>query len=368
MNILIIGEFSGFAKHLKRGFELLGHRVVIAHTGDGWKGFEPTGDDIIYGVNPISFWGHPVKCSWRLFVPKENRRIQKKIEFLLSNGIDLIVCVNYTFLSARFYQLGVGINFIKKILNKGSKLIMSECGNSMAGFFFRKDWFETHGYSVRKIKDKRYSFLLDYSTVIIPTTYYYYEQLQAYSSYYPFNLSKVLHSIPLPITIDKEIVVNPINNRKITIFHGIIRPIQKGTPFIQEAMNRLQQEMPEKVECVCKGGMPYEEYIRLFDRVDILIDQVYDNGYGMNAMIGAMNGKCVLNACGPENSEIMGIPKIPFVKIGPDSEQIYKVLRELVLNPQRIDEIKIASRKFAEQYCDSKIIAQRYIESVGLTD
>ena len=69
MNILIIGEFSGFAKHLKRGFELLGHRVVIAHTGDGWKGFKPTGQDVLFGVKNLSIGGHQIGGSWRLNAP-----------------------------------------------------------------------------------------------------------------------------------------------------------------------------------------------------------------------------------------------------------------------------------------------------------
>ena len=47
MNILIIGEFSGFAKHLKNGFFQLGHNVTIIHNGDSWKKISGI-DDIIY--------------------------------------------------------------------------------------------------------------------------------------------------------------------------------------------------------------------------------------------------------------------------------------------------------------------------------
>ena len=42
MNILIIGEFSAFAKHLKNGFKKLGHQVTIVHAGDSFKKINKT--------------------------------------------------------------------------------------------------------------------------------------------------------------------------------------------------------------------------------------------------------------------------------------------------------------------------------------
>lgn len=37
MTILIIGEFSGFAKYLKAGFVSLGHKCVVVTNTDGKK-------------------------------------------------------------------------------------------------------------------------------------------------------------------------------------------------------------------------------------------------------------------------------------------------------------------------------------------
>ena len=187
-----------------------------------------------------------------------------------------------------------------------------------------------------------------------------------YANYHYYDVSKVNRAIPLPITIEDKIVIKPCVGRKIIIFHGITRPEFKGTQFILEAMNRLKEEMPERVECISRGGMPYDEYVRLFDRIDILVDQTYGNGWGMNAIMGAMKGKCVLTPCGKENAENMGIPDIPFIKISPDSEQIYASLKELVSAPERIDALKEACRHFAETYCRSDLIAQRYFDAVGL--
>lgn len=37
MRILLLGEFSAFHKNLKEGLVALGHEVVLASHGDGWK-------------------------------------------------------------------------------------------------------------------------------------------------------------------------------------------------------------------------------------------------------------------------------------------------------------------------------------------
>lgn len=366
MNILIIGEFSGFAKHLKNGFVALGHRVVITLRSDGWKDFKPTGEDIFYGKKTITLFGSTIRGLGKFLVLRDNYLIQHSLNRLFPDGVDLIVCINYSFLSSNIVQRGVKLKYVEKCVRQGSKLIMSECGASMAGNYNRREWFESIGIHVTKTEDKRYSFLLGKSDVIIPTIYGYYDDLLAYSKVHDFDVSKVHKAIPLPITIDREYTFDSCQNRKIVIFHGIIRPKEKGSAFIEEAMNRIAAEFPDRVECFSKGGMPYDEYEKIFSKVDILIDQTYGNGWGINAILGAMKGKCVLAPCGPENAENMGIPEIPFVQIGPDSEQIYQTLKSLVLNPYKIDDIKKKSRDFAIKYCESSTIAQRYITSVGL--
>ena len=133
-------------------------------------------------------------------------------------------------------------------------------------------------------------------------------------------------------------------------------------------MRLLQADMPDKVECICKGGMPYDEYVKIFDNVDVLVDQTYGEGFGMQSLIGAMKGKCVLVSNSQENMDDMGVKVNPFVRITPDVKQIYNALKDLVTDPQKIFLIKKSSRKFVEDYCDCKLIAHRYLEIVGLAN
>lgn len=363
MNILIVGEFSGFAKHLKNGLKKLGHRVTIVMAPDSFKKFKGDADDILYGNNVVIF-GHTIKGTALLLTPLRSLMVRRILRNRYYNNTpDLIIVINSSFVTTSIFHTGTPLSFIEKQLKRGAKLILSECGSTPADCYNHQELWKMKGQTF-VFEENKYSFLLDKSDIIIPTIYEYYDNLIRYAEYHPFDINKVHHAIPLPITIDKQAKINQCTNRKIVIFHGIIRPIAKGTPYIKEAMNRIQAEMPDRVECISRGGMPYDEYVKLFDKMDILIDQTYANGWGMNALIGAMNGKCVLTSCGPENSKNMHIPNIPFVRIGPDSEQIYQTLKELVLNPERIDSIKVASRKFAEDYCECSLIARRYLELV----
>ena len=366
MNILIIGEFSGFAKHLKNGFLQLGHDVTIVQTGDGFKRLANP-DDIVYGNRTWMIGKYPVHGSNRLLALFANYRLHKEINERCPNP-DLIIVINYVFIRKNFTSVGVSRRFLVRSIKKGAKLIMSECGGGMAGRYCHREFYDMIGRQTRQLEDNRYIFLLENANVIIPTAYGYYSDIINYANLHPYDTSKVINSIPLPITIDKDFNVIPCQNRKIIIFHGIIRPKKKGTPYIQAAMDKIQKEYPDKVECICKGGMPYDEYVKVFDRIDILVDQcnILEVGWGVNATIGAMKGKCVLVSCGDKNQEHMGISEIPFVPIKTDINQIYEVLKDLVTHPQKIDELKLSGRKFAEKYCECSVVAKKYLESIGI--
>lgn len=363
MNILIVGEFSGFAKHLKNGFKKLGHHVTIVMTPDSFKKFKGDAEDILYGYN-ISLFGKPIKGTALLLNPLRALWIKGKLSCKYKQSRpDVIVVINYNFITTSRFNSGTPLPFLKEQIRRGSKLIMVCCGGDPAYNYTYPDLLQQwgHGDRIGDLHDDRYSWLLQNSHVIIPMAVSYYEAVVNYANYEKYDTTKVVHSIPPPMTVDDDVTFDSCVGRKIVIFHGIVRPREKGTPFIQAAMERLKKEMPEKVECVCRGGMPYDEYIKLYKSVDILVDQTNGRGFGMQSLIGAMKGKCVLVSNSDENTKDMGFKSAPFVHIGPDSEQIYQTLKELVLNPERVDEIKRASRLFVEEHCESRVVAERYL-------
>lgn len=370
MNILIVGEFSGFAMHLKNGFKKLGHNVTIVMTPDSFKKFRGDDDDILYGYN-LTVCGKPIRGTALLLEPIRALRIRRILyKKYKREKLDLIFVINYRFITNSMFKSGTPLSFLRSQLDEGAKLIMSCCGMDPAFCFSNTEMLKSWGREIEEnsYKDDRFSWLLDNAHQIVPTIIDYYNNILNYSNYYKFDTTKIHRCIPLPMTINTKCLIKPLSDKqKIVIFHGIIRPVEKGTQFIKAAMERLQAEMPDKVECVCRGNMPYDEYVRLFANVDILIDQCLCNGWGMNTLIGAVSGKCVFVSYGPENGDNMGIPDIPFVSISPNADSIYNTLKELVTHAERIDYIKRASRKFAEEYCECSLIAKKYIEAVKLS-
>lgn len=367
MNILIVGELSGFAKHLKQGFTALGHQVIVTIAGDGWKNFTGDGDDILYSQYPIRILGCKIPHSGVFSSVCANRKISLMLKKRYAEKqIDLIIVVNYYFLSSSWYHAGVKLSFLKHNIDKGAKLIMCVCGGEPATRYNNPDLMKEWGITdLGSKKEKGYSFLLKHANAIIPTTYGYYDAIFNYVKYVQFDTNKITKAIPVPITIDPECNIKSCVGRKIVIFHGIIRPQMKGTYYIKPAMERIEKEFPDRVECICKGNMPYDEYVKIFKDVDILIDQAAgEDGWGLNAAIGAMKGKCVLVSCGEKTANNMGFANLPFVEIFRNEEQIYKTLKSLVLHPEEIDRLKKESRSFMESYCDCKIIAQQYLNSV----
>ena len=364
MNILIIGEFSAFAKHLKNGLKLLGHQVVVVNSGDDWKRIAGDSDDVDFNIRGLTILGRHIKGSERMLAPWTNWRLEKKLRKRLKGiHIDIVVVIGHVFLSNNLFTIGVKVSLVKGLIEKGAKMIQTICYGCPA-FQYAYPEFERLSMQHHPLKEPRFSFLIKNADAIIPTTYSYYYAITSYCNHFGFSDAKITRAIPLPITVDKDVIIRPCQDRKIVIFHGISRPVLKGTGFIKNAMDRIQREYPNSVECICEERLPYNDYIKLFDRIDILIDQVYFSGWGVNAAIGAMKGKCVLAPCGKDNGDNMQIPDIPFVQIEPDSDQIYAVLKNLVENPMEIDRNKRASRCFIEKYCESSVVGRRYIDAV----
>ena len=167
----------------------------------------------------------------------------------------------------------------------------------------------------------------------------------------------------MPIT-RTEFIQNSCVGRKIVIYHGIIREQCKGSSFFIQALGKLSEKYNDAVEVHIVKRIPYDTYIKLFEKMDILLDQTNSYGIGMNATLGLMNGKVVFSGNEPENERELNVGRSPVINATPSVDEIYDKLEFLVNNPNEIERIKIESRLYAEANLDSAIIAQRYLVSV----
>lgn len=364
MNVLIIGEFSGFAYNLKKGFESLGHHVVVVQNGDGFKNIPSSGDDVFYKHKCLFLGKKKIPLSSLIFNWLVTRRIKKAI--LLKNlHFDIIVIICDSFISKSWKTPGFPYSLLKKYRDKGSKIILTTCGGDAAyKKYVRDHYYFTQGFPQGlKMPSKddisKLNEIIGLVSCIVPTAYDYDYTIRKFIKEEGICSPKIKY-IQLPI---KEEEIEKSNNDKILIFHGINRPIRKGTPFIKDALLRIKEKYEDIVDVVIDGKMPFERYCKLMNDIDILVDQTNGHGFGINAGMGLMKGKVVLSGNTKEERNLRGYDS-PIINIEPDANMIFDILESLILDKNKIKELKEKSRNYALTYLRADIVAKQYIEAV----
>lgn len=359
MNILIVGEFSAFAKELKKGFVESGHECVIVSWGDGGKKVEPLSDDI--DNKWILDRGRIIGILSRIWL---NVKLQFKVHKLSKYWkADVVLIINPAFVRNPLFINHIGITKYQiKMLSKDSALIyLSACGTDYVYCKFYKDLPIISLYSslpyYKGLVKKQFDRVLPLIKSVIPTHYDYAERYRL--STYSHNLSK---TIPLPINVSGVKVYNEIKNDEIIIFLGKMK-LKKGYEIMNKAVNIVVRKYPN-VKRIPDKFLPLNEYFIELSKANILIDQCTGYSYGMNALFGMAMGKCVLTNNEPEGAKEYGlnIQDIPIVNIKENVDMIVAALEELINNPSLILDYGKRAREYVEKYHDSKVIAERYIE------
>jgi len=352
LKILLLGEFSSLHKYLKEGLMSLGHEVTLASSGDGWK--KIGGSDFL--IPSLSGAG----LSNRFSYYKQFLRFIDELE-----EYDVIQLIHSAILPPLLHKV-----MLKKLKCKCKCLALVAAGGDYAlvreylkGAFeyyiydFDKQvpkLYDTH--TVRgKVLKHNYLFTEKVSDVIIPSHY-------EYSVAYVTN-NKASKVIPFPINVDNIEYRDNIVQDKIVFFHGLTRELNKGTPFIREALERLQKSYPNDVEVVIDGHMPFEQYVQMLKRTNVVVDQCCSYAYGINACLAMAQGKLVLSGCREETLKALGIKETPMVLAKPDVEFLYKQMENIVTRRESILDWGKQSRSYVEVIHNYKKVAQEYVDA-----
>lgn len=354
VKILLLGEFSALHKNLKEGLVILGYDVTIASAGDGWKSIE---GDINLGSTRKGFIG----------------KFEKLINLLKAipkfKNFDVVQFVAPVLFPKAFGLNSFIVNYILKN-NKKVFLVGAGCNDSAtADFFENKLKYPQFYKEIKKSnpamwsqtpKGRKYNaWLLDKVNGYIPIMY---EYAQGYRD---IGYSKLCPTIPIPMNIDKIQYADNVVGEKLVIFHGLNREGVKGTPIIREAMEKLQREYPNDVECVIDGKMPLDVYLNFLKRINVVIDQAYSVSIGVNGVYNLAMGKVVVGGGEPEFLDEFNFQSSPLLPIQPTVEDIYNQLELLLKRKNQILDMGKASREFAEQLHDYKKVAQQYLDVWG---
>ena len=129
------------------------------------------------------------------------------------------------------------------------------------------------------------------------------------------------------------------------------------------ALERVAAEYPDECEILRAENVPFEEYSRMVNSCDILLDQLYGYSPGMNALLAMSKGKIVVGGAEEECYGILGEESLrPMVNVTPDEEDVYHRLEWLIRNKGEIARMQRQSIEFVEKHHNPQKVAAEYLE------
>lgn len=366
MKILLLGDYSNVHATLAKGLRQLGHEVVVASDGDGWKNYPRDidwqrgnlkggalmryffrllnlfvrfrGFDVVQLINPVFL---PLKAERHALFYRFLRRFNHRL-FLGAFGMD-------------HYWVKAGTDtttFRYSDFNLGSELRQREDNE-----IWIRDWL--HGAKGRLNRQ-----VAQDCDGIISGLYEY------YAAYLPEYARKLFY-IPFPIDVADAPLIPDFSktefasDRKVRFFIGIQRSRHsyKGTDIMLRAAQRLQRDYPDDVEVVCVENVPFEAYKRSMLSCDVLLDQLYSYTPAMNALQAMAQGLIVVGGAEPEHYALQGCSDLrPIINVLPEEADVYEKLLYLVQHKSEIPRLSHESRTYIERYHDHLKVAQRYLD------
>lgn len=348
---------------LALGLRALGHEVTVASDGDTWKNYPRDVDLRRYSYAP---WG---TVRYLLRVCKLFRTFK---------GYDVVQLINPVFLPLRaerlwrFYRFlrrnnrhvvmgafGMDHYYIKACLdfatfrysdfNFGSQERVSEENR-----IFKRDWLTgPKGVLNRRIAQ-------DCDAVVAGL----YEYYAAYRSH--FEQPEKLHFIPFPIVLSplEDGVPAREPDAPLRLFIGVqqSRSAYKGTDIMLRAAERIVRDYPDGCRLAKAQNVPFDEYVRLMNGSEAILDQLYSYTPAMNALEAMSRGLINIGGAEPENYEVLGENELrPMLNVQPDEESVYQALRQLVVHRNDwVPKMQRESREYIARHHEHVKVARSY--------
>lgn len=167
--------------------------------------------------------------------------------------------------------------------------------------------------------------------------------------------------IPIPTNKIKHI---PAQKEVPLIVHAPTS-VGKGSRFIEPVLNKLKAD-GVKFEYLKIENMPRERALELYEKCDIIIDQLLTPGGGKLAHEGLAMGKVVLTLIGYGNYEQLKPEECPLVDVNPNT--LYETLKKLITDIKLRNEIASKGRAYIEKFHNPKKVIADIINKIDSTD
>ena len=360
MRVLLLGEYSNVHWTLAEGLRSLGHDVVVASDGDSWKGYRRDVD--LSRRSPSA--SAALAYVWRLL--RAFPRFQ---------GFDVVQLINPVFLSLKAERIYPFFHFLRRRNRSvflgafGMDHYWVKAGTDCRTFRYsdfnlgpelrcnadndtwERDW-------LRGPKGRLNIRVARACNGIVAGLYEYYAS-------YVAEYADKLRFIPFPIRTDRARFVERGHGPKLRFFIGIqrSRSVYKGTDVMLRALQRTVERYPDACEMVRVESVPFDEYVRLLDGSDVLLDQLYSYTPAMNALEAMAHGMVVVGGGEPENYELLGEQTLrPIVNVRPTEDDVCRQLAWLVEHRDQVPRLSRESRLYVERHHDYRLVARAYLD------
>lgn len=348
MKVLLLGEFSGVHLQLRDALRSMGIHAFVASTGDYWK--EINGD--IRLPRTTGSLLNRARAAPQLF---SNVREMRGFDV-----VQLIYPTVFPFLNSRF---------VRQIATQNGALFLVGAGSDSVTNVFLRDLYSRPGlYEAMKLESggrlyvekpevmRFEAWLRKEISGYIPLMY---EYAQGYRNVaYP----KLRSTIPIPINTGEISYSDNVPGRRVVFFHGINRPLEKGTPLVKQAMENVRRRYPRDVEIVMEGKMPLREYLSALERSNVVIDQTYAVSYGVNAVYAMAMGRiCMGGGDTQESRSEFDVDWCPMVAIEPTIIDIERKIIDVLERRSEFPEWGYKSRRYVQQVHEADAIAHRFV-------
>lgn len=366
MRILLIGEASFLNNTLKAGLESLGHTVVTMSDGNNWH---DAPRDIDLRRTPR--WGRlgGLKVVWQ---------IVSHLPQLVGN--DIVEVHNYQFVPLRYRWNSVLFRFLKLC----NRRVVKGCFGDDAQIFRRQRegvprYSDTYWLGQERNKELNrgrveevtlHGALECWRSVTARADRLMACLYEYWLCYDQEEYRRRLRYLPLPVlTLPEERRRVKGGRKVVSVLVGIQpkRDFMKGASVIARWVEDIRRRNPQRIYIRYVEGVPYEEYMRMLEESDVLVDQLYSFTPSMNSLAAMARGTVVIGGGEEDYYRFIGESQLrPIINVSPelsDQENI-RAIESVLLSPETLRRMSRESMLFVDKYHEARKVAEEFVEKV----
>ena len=381
MKILLIGEASFLHNTLKKGLVERGHRVLTMSDGNGWHD-APRDIDL----RRDGRWGKlgGLRVVWQLL---------RHLPQLCGN--DVVQIHNYQFVPLMYRWNTLLLRFLKLT----NRRVVKGCFGDDPQIFRRQaqgvpaysdTYWSGQLQNADQHRDRIAEVIEHGAEASWRKTTHMADALVAclYEYWLDYNeppYAAKLHYVPLPMECEEMVkcVDNdppspshpndsqlPTNlttspSHHLTILIGLQpkRDFMKGAMKIAAFVEEVARRHPGKVQIKYVEGVPYDEYMHLLAKADVLVDQLYSYTPSMNSLAAMARGTVVIGGGEEEYYEFIGEDTLrPIINVRPDvpDEENIAAIERALFTDGMLERMAQESIQFVHKYHDYRLVAKQY--------